>query len=105
MVLAVFGTVLKAFEFCWVKFSVLWSLFPGYFLNQILGGIIDSWTTQNKGFRMEGIAKNMFSQKSFFGNSKVDLWCFLEALAGFLNFSALETGLKMECFLRSPWGS
>ena len=59
-----------------------------------------------QGFRVECIAKTMFSQKSFFGDSKVDLLCFLEALrTGFLSFSALETGLKILCFLRSPWGS
>ena len=59
-----------------------------------------------QGFRVEGIAKTMFSQKSFFGDSEVDFLCFLEALGtGFLTFSALETGLKILCFLRSPWGS
>ena len=58
-----------------------------------------------QGFRVEGIAKTMFSQKSSFGDSRVDFWCFLEALgAGFLIFSALETGLKIECASRSPWG-
>ena len=52
-----------------------------------------------QGFRVEGIAKTMFSQKSFFGDSKVDFLCFLEALGtGFLTFSALETSLKIECF-------
>ena len=55
---------------------------------------------------MEGIAKTMFPQKTFIGNSRVDFWCFLEALgAGFLSFSALETGLKIQCFSRSLWGS
>ena len=55
---------------------------------------------------MEGIAKIMFPQKPFIGDSMVDFWCFLEALGkGFLSFSALETGLKIECFSRSPWGS
>ena len=55
---------------------------------------------------MEGIAKTMFPQKTFIGDSRVDFWCFLEALgAGFLSLSALETGLKTECFSRSPWGS
>ena len=59
-----------------------------------------------QGFRMEGIAKTMFSQKSFIGDSRVDFLCFLEALgAGFLRFSALETGLKIRCFSRSLWGS
>ena len=33
-----------------------------------------------QGFRGESIAKTMFSQKSFFGDSKVDFLCFLEAL-------------------------
>ena len=42
-----------------------------------------------QGFRVQGIAQNMFGQKSFFGDSKVDLLCFLEALGtGFLTFSA-----------------
>ena len=46
-----------------------------------------------QGFRKEGIAKTMFSEKTFIGDSRVDLLCFLEALgAGFLIFSALETG-------------
>ena len=59
-----------------------------------------------QGFRYEGIAKTMFPQKTFIGDSRVDFRCFLEALgAGFLSFSALETGLKIECFSRSPWGS
>ena len=49
-----------------------------------------------QGFRVEGIAKTMFSQISFIGVSRVDFWCFLEVLgAGFLRFSALETGLKI----------
>ena len=55
---------------------------------------------------MEGIAKNVFPQKTLMGDSRVDFWCFLEALgAGFLSFSALETGLKIECFSRSSWGA
>ena len=54
---------------------------------------------------MEGIAKTMFSQNAFIWDSRVDFWCFLEALgAGFPSFSALETGLKIECFSRSSWG-
>ena len=52
---------------------------------------------------MEGIAKTMFSQKLVIGDSGVDFWCFLEALGSlFLNFSASETGLKIERFFRSP---
>ena len=48
----------------------------------------------------------MFSQQSFIGGSRVDFLCFLEALgARFLSFSALETGLKIRCFSRSPWAS
>ena len=55
---------------------------------------------------MEGIAQTMFRQKKFIGDSRVDFRCFLEALgAAFLSFSALETGLKIECVSRSPWGS
>ena len=55
---------------------------------------------------MEGIAKNRFPHNMFIGDSRVDFWCFLEALGeGFLSFSGLETGLKIECFSRSPWGS
>ena len=55
---------------------------------------------------MESIAKTMFSHKSFIGDSRVDFWCSFEVLgAGFLSFSALETGLKIECFSRSSWGS
>ena len=57
-------------------------------------------------FRQEGIAKTMFSQKSFLGDSRVSFWCFLEPMgAGFLLFSALETGLEIECFSGSHWGS
>ena len=56
-----------------------------------------------QGFRMKGIAKTVFSQKPFIGDSRVDFLCFLEALgAGLLSFSALETGLKIECFSRTP---
>ena len=55
---------------------------------------------------MEGIAKTMFSQKSFIGDSRVDFWCFLEALGVFfLTFSVLETGMKSRCFSRSSWGA
>ena len=55
---------------------------------------------------MERIAKTMFSQKTFICYSRVEFGCFLESLgAGFPSFSALETGLKIECFSRSPWGS
>ena len=55
---------------------------------------------------MEGIAKTMFPQKTFIGDSRVDFSCFLEALGdGFLSFSGLETGLKIECFSRSLCGS
>ena len=55
---------------------------------------------------MEGIAKTVFPQKTFIGDSRVDFSCFLKALgAGCPSFSALETGLKIECFSRSPWGS
>ena len=50
--------------------------------------------------------KLCFRKHVFFGDSKVDFLCFLEALGtGFLTFSALETGLEIECFSRSPWGS
>ena len=59
-----------------------------------------------QGFRQEGIAKTMFSQKSFTDDLRVDSVCFWEALgAGFLSFCAMETGLKLQCFSRSPWGS
>ena len=55
---------------------------------------------------MEGIAKTMFSQKPFISYSRVQIYCFLEALGtGFLSFSALETGLKIECSSRSSWGA
>ena len=55
---------------------------------------------------MECIAKTMFSQKRCFGVSRVDFLCFWEGLGvRFLIFSALETGLKIECFVRSPRGS
>ena len=73
-------------------------LFPGNCLHLFLGGIIDSQLEILKHvFRMEFIAKTMFSQKTFIGDSRVDFLCFLEAQgAGFLSFSALETGLKIE---------
>ena len=49
---------------------------------------------------MEGIAKTMFSPKSFSGDSKVDLFVFFVEDPGtcLLTFSALETGLKIKCF-------
>ena len=59
-----------------------------------------------RGFRVEGIAKTMFSQKSFFGDSRVVFLCFSEALGVvFLTFSALETGSKIECFSSHSGGS
>ena len=80
-------------------------LFPGHFLHRFLCGIIDSWSSQ-KDFRKESNAKTMFLQKSFFGESRVEFLCFLEALGVFfLTFAALETGLEIEYFLRTPWGS
>ena len=55
---------------------------------------------------MEGIAKTMFPQKTFIGDSRLDFGRFLDALGeGFLSFSGLETGLKTKCFqghLRDP---
>jgi hypothetical protein len=52
-----------------------------------------------QGFRKEGIAKTRFSQKSFIGDSRVDFWCFLEALgAGFLSFSAWKQARKLSVF-------
>ena len=45
-------------------------------------------------------------EKLFIGGSRVDFYCFWEVLgAGFLSFSALDTGLEIEFFSRSPWGS
>ena len=55
---------------------------------------------------MEGTAKAMLSQTLFFDDSRVDFLCFLEAFeVVFLVFAALETGLEIECFSRSLWGS
>ena len=63
----------------------------------------NSWQLEFLGqgfFRVEGIAKTMFSPKSFSGDSKVDLFVFFVEDPGtcFLTFSALETGLKIKCF-------
>ena len=59
-----------------------------------------------QGFRKESIAKTMFSQKSLSDGSRPIFLCFLEALGMvFLIFSVLETGMKIECFSRSFWGS
>ena len=52
------------------------------------------------------LQKPCFRKHVFSGGSRVDFLCFLESLeAGFLIFSALETGLKIDCFSRSSWGS
>ena len=70
---------------------------------KILGSESGCQGLQNQAFGVEGIAKTMFPQKTFIGDSRVDFWCFLEALGSlFLNFSASETGLKIERFSRSP---
>ena len=62
------------------------SLFPSDFLHRFSNGIIDSWSSQNKVFvRKVIIAKTMFSQRSFFGGSRPDFWCFLEALGVFFS--------------------
>ena len=59
-----------------------------------------------QGIRKEGIVKTMFSQKLFFDYSGIDFLCFPEALeVVFLTFAAMETGLQIKCFSRSPWGS
>ena len=58
-----------------------------------------------QGFRAESIAKTIFSQKSFFGHSMVDLLCLLEVLlVGFLIFPASKTSLKIECFFKVAMG-
>ena len=51
------------------------------------------------------LQKFCFRKHVFFDDSRLDFGCFLEALgAGFLSFSGLETGLKIQCFSRSLWG-
>ena len=94
----------------WVLFEVLWVKFR-VFLERVSRSSFasnfgwDYWQLDlfKQGFRMEGIAKTMFPQKTFIGDSRVDFWCFLGALGSlFLDFSASETGLKIERFSRSP---
>ena len=56
--------------------------------------------------RIISITKTMFSQNMYFGDSRVDFECCLEASeVVFLIFAALETGLKVEFFLRSTGDS
>jgi hypothetical protein len=82
-----------------------WSLFPGHFLHRFSKGIIDRWSSENKVFARKVLQKQCF-RKNRLLVVRGHFWCFLEALgAGFLIFSALETGLKIECFSRSTWGS
>ena len=56
---------------------------------------------------MEDIAKTIFSQKSFVGDSRVDFLCFSEALGGsFSHFCCLEDRLENSvCFkgYPGPW--
>ena len=74
-------------------------------MHRLLGRIIDSWSSENKVFVWKVLQKPCLRKQNV-GDSTVDFVCFLEALgAGFLIFSALETGLKIEWFSRSPWGS
>ena len=81
-----------------------WSLFPGHFLHRFLMELLTAGALKTR-FSLGRYCKNMFSQKTFIGDSRADFFCFLEALgAGFLSFSALETGLKIQCFSRSLWG-
>ena len=55
---------------------------------------------QNHGFRNEGIVKTMFSQKLFGDDSGLEFECFSDALGTvFMTSHALETGLKIECFV------
>ena len=57
------------------------------------------------GFSIESFAKTTFRGNRFFMGCGVGFCRFGEALgAAFLIFSALEAGLKIECFSRSPCG-
>ena len=82
-----------------------WSLFPGHFLDRFFNGISDSWSSENKVFARKVLQKPCFRKNRLLVIRGSIFWCFLEALgAGFLSFSALETGLTIQCFSRSLWG-
>ena len=50
---------------------------------------------------MENIAKTLLPQKLCFADSRVDFWYVSEALGiVFMTFTALEAGLKIECFFK-----
>ena len=73
----------------WVQFYVCFGL-----VSRSLFASIFEWNywqleLLKQGFRTECIAKTMFSQNTFIGDSRVDFWRFLEALGEvFLIFSA-----------------
>ena len=106
-VFSIFGAPFwKFFELWWVKFGVFLELVSRSLFASIFYWNYWQLELWKQGFRVEGIAKTMFSQKLCFGDSRADFWCFLEALGMvFLIFFVLETGLKILCFSRSPWGS
>ena len=61
----------------------VWSLSPGHSLHS------------EQGFRKEGIAKTMFSQKHVFGDSRVEFWCCSGGPgAGFSDFFCLGNRLE-----------
>ena len=53
---------------------------------------------------MEGLAKTMFSQKSWIDDSRVDFWCFLEALSRFSEFFCLGNRLENCVFFKVTLG-
>ena len=58
-----------------------------------------------QGFRVEGIEKIIFSQKSLFGDSEVDFLCFLEAFGDrFSDFFCLGNRLGNSVFLKVTLG-
>ena len=79
-----------------------WSLFPGHFLHRFWGGIIDSWSSYNKVFAWKVLQKPGFRQKRLLVIRGSIFGVLSEALGSlFLDFSASETGLKIERFSRS----
>ena len=82
-----------------------WSLFPGHFFHRFLMELLTA-----------GALKTRFSRGRYCKNhvfAKIIFWCFEGRIlvffrgpgSRFSDFSALETGLKIQCFPRSLWGS
>ena len=96
----------RAFRVLRAQLRVFFMLVSRSFLDRFLNLNLDIWGSQNKDLVLEGLQKPTCRKSMNSDDFRIDILCFSEALgATFLIFAVLETGLKIVCFSRSPWGS